>query len=309
MNEYFEIFRSGLHTDSNGNQKEWTEEDLNRIAKTYNDQTAHEAPLVIGHPETNQPAYGWVESLKVEGSKLLAKASQIVPEFVEALKSGLFKKRSISLYPDMLLRHVGFLGAMPPAVKGLADLEFSTEPDCLTIDFDEEISGKTITIEPESKSNQKTEPEGSDIQVQQFNEQLAIKDSRIKELETNISKMESSARLKDFNQMLTNKVKSGNITPAQSEILLSFFNEIEQWNLTLVSFAESKHPRDFLKEFIEKQPRFLPEQPVIPTTEPEEKTLSVDEVAKNAREYVEKQQKNGKTVTYAEAVKAVTNQA
>jgi hypothetical protein len=35
----------------------------------------------------------------------------------------------------------------------------------------------------------------------------------------------------------------------------------------------------------------------------------VDEVAKNAREYVEKQQKNGKTVTYAEAVKAVTNQA
>jgi hypothetical protein len=40
------------------------------------------------------------------------------------VKRGLFKKRSISLYPDLTLRHIGFLGAMPPAIKGLADIKF-----------------------------------------------------------------------------------------------------------------------------------------------------------------------------------------
>ncbi len=300
MLDYFEIFHTGTHTDSAGNQKAWTEDDLNKIASTYNDQTAHEAPLVIGHPETNQPAYGWVESLKVEGGKLLAKASQIVPEFVEALKSGLFKKRSISLYPDMLLRHVGFLGAVPPAVKGLADLEFSSEPECIVVDFEESLPDHSLEDVNQSIPVLENHPN----QVNQIN-QRSDKDARIASLESKVFQLESSARSKDFTQLLTDKVKSGNITPAQSEIILSFFNEIEQWNLTAITFAEGKHPRDFLKEFIEKQPRFLPEAPVIPATEPEEKTLTVDEIAKVAREYVEGQQKLGKTVTYAEAVKSV----
>jgi TolA-binding protein len=133
--EWFEIFKAGTHTDSAGQTRTWTEADLDTIVSRY-DPGDHEAPVVIGHPKDNSPAWGWIEELKREGNTLYAKAKDLVPEFVEMVKKGLFKKRSISLYPDLTLRHVGFLGAMPPAVKGLADVAFA-ETQATTIEFDE----------------------------------------------------------------------------------------------------------------------------------------------------------------------------
>lgn len=139
MSEFFEdqwveVFRTGSQTDSAGNTKEWTKEDLETIVSKYNDQNDHEAPLVIGHPKDNAPAFGWVEKLKTDGKTLFAKFNQIVPEFLEAVSQGLYKKRSISLYPDLTLRHIGFLGAVPPAVKGLADIKFQEQQE-ITIEF------------------------------------------------------------------------------------------------------------------------------------------------------------------------------
>ena len=118
------VFRTGTHTDASGNEKTWTEAELDIIVQKYQPQ-AHEAPAVIGHPEHNSPAWGWVEGLRREGNVLFAQFKGLVPEFVEMVRKGLFKKRSISLYPDRTLRHVGFLGAMPPAVKGLPDVAFA----------------------------------------------------------------------------------------------------------------------------------------------------------------------------------------
>lgn len=132
-----EVFKAGLHTDANGNEREWTEEDLNAIVEKYNNQLPderHDAPVVIGHPVNNSPAYAWVEQLKKNGDTIEAKFSQIDPQFEELIKEGRYKKVSIALYPDMMLRHVGFLGAVPPAVKGLKDSEFSG--DKLFISFD-----------------------------------------------------------------------------------------------------------------------------------------------------------------------------
>lgn len=121
---WLEIFKTGRHTDASGNQRDWTEQDLDTILSHYNPLN-HEAPVVIGHPTDNAPAYGWVEGLKREGNVLMAKIKDLVPEFTEMLKQGLFKKRPISLYPDLSLRHIGFLGAVAPAVKGLADVKFN----------------------------------------------------------------------------------------------------------------------------------------------------------------------------------------
>lgn len=78
----------------------------------------------------NKPAYGWVKSLKASGGTLPA-SMELAPEFVEAVKQGLFKKRSASIYPDMdgkgsYLRHVAFLVAVPPAVKALAESTSTT---------------------------------------------------------------------------------------------------------------------------------------------------------------------------------------
>lgn len=122
---WLEIFKAGVHTSGNGVTKEYTDDDLTHIVKTYNEQKDHEAPLVLGHPTNDQPAYGWAKELKTAGSKLLAYVDQVNGSIVDAVKRGEYKKVSIALYPDGLLRHIGLLGAVPPAVKGLAPVQFA----------------------------------------------------------------------------------------------------------------------------------------------------------------------------------------
>jgi len=140
--------------DSNGNTRTWTERDLDQIVNTYV-PGYHEAPVVIGHPKDNSPAYGWIESIKREGNTLHAKLKDLVPEFMDMVKKGMFKKRSISIYPDGSIRHLGFLGATPPAIKGLPDFSFSDSRGVI-IEFNE----KDEWVKWESKmQRQRTENE------------------------------------------------------------------------------------------------------------------------------------------------------
>lgn len=129
-----EIFRAGRHVDMSGREVEITASDVADIAASY-DPALSEAPLVVGHPAHNAPAYGWVKALRADGPLLLAEADQVDPEFRAMVRAGRFKKRSASFFgaasasnpkPGKLyLRHVGFLGAQPPAVKGLRDVHLA----------------------------------------------------------------------------------------------------------------------------------------------------------------------------------------
>lgn len=128
------VFQTGTHTDMAGETKNWTTEDVDQIVKSYN-PSVHEAPVVIGHPKNDSPAWGWVESLRREGNILFAKLKNIAPEFAGWINDGRYKKRSISLYSDLSLKHLGFLGAMPPAVKGLPDSGFMEDVNDIIIEF------------------------------------------------------------------------------------------------------------------------------------------------------------------------------
>lgn len=128
------VFQTGTHTDMAGETKNWTTEDVDQIVKSYN-PSVHEAPVVIGHPKNDSPAWGWVESLRREGNLLFAKLKNIAPEFAGWINDGRYKKRSISLYSDLSLKHLGFLGAMPPAVKGLPDSGFMEDANDIIIEF------------------------------------------------------------------------------------------------------------------------------------------------------------------------------
>lgn len=135
---WIEVFKAGKHTDSAGNQKEWKVEDLDAMVSKYNEQSGeskHDAPAIIGHQQED-PAYAWVEELKREDEVLLAKFRDVDPEFAELVNTKKFNKVSIALYPDMLLRHVAFLGAVPPAVKGLKAPEFSADKEFSEIEFE-----------------------------------------------------------------------------------------------------------------------------------------------------------------------------
>jgi hypothetical protein len=105
--------------------------------------------VVLGHPEHDAPAYGWVEGVKREANVLLAKLKQVPPAFEQLVREGRFKKRSIAVYNGPngpSLRHIGFLGALPPEVKGLADVKLcefgQDEAKFEAIDFKED--GLTI---------------------------------------------------------------------------------------------------------------------------------------------------------------------
>ena len=132
------IFRAGRQVATDGRAIEFTEAHLQAAASAY-DPAKHEAPIVVGHPATDAPAYGWIEKLEASGQDLTAKPHQVNAEFAELVKQGAFKKISASFYlPDCprnpvpgtyYLRHVGFLGAQAPAVKGLRSPEFAGETE------------------------------------------------------------------------------------------------------------------------------------------------------------------------------------
>jgi hypothetical protein len=128
-----EIFRPGTHVSMSGNVIAFSDADLAACAAAY-DPAKHEAPIVIGHPVHDAPAYGWVKRLEFREGALFALPHQVEPSFAEAVNAGRYKKISPAFYakgsrtspaPDSLyLRHIGTLGAMPPAVKGMRDAAF-----------------------------------------------------------------------------------------------------------------------------------------------------------------------------------------
>ena len=130
--DWFAIFKTGKHVDSKGRPFEATTDTLDKIIEM---NKGREVPIAIGHPETDSPAWAWSSELKRIGEILYAKPKQIVAEFEEWVKKGLYKERSISLNPDMTLRHIGFLGAMPPAVEGLPAVKFAAEESSMVFEF------------------------------------------------------------------------------------------------------------------------------------------------------------------------------
>jgi hypothetical protein len=134
----FEIFKAGTHTDASGTAYRFSDDDLIAIARNY-DPALSEAPLVVGHPKDNNPAYGWVKSVRFADGRLVVEPDEVEPQFADLVRDGRFKKRSAAFYPpahpnnpkpgQYYLRHVGFLGAQPPAVKGLKAVEFAAGGD------------------------------------------------------------------------------------------------------------------------------------------------------------------------------------
>lgn len=133
-----QVFRAGRHVDMAGRAVTFSDADVAALAESY-DPALHEAPIVVGHPEVDAPAYGWVRALRLDGAILLAEPHQVDPAFAELVRAGRFKRVSISLYSPAApnnpkpggwyLRHVGVLGAQPPAVKGLKPIAFAAAED------------------------------------------------------------------------------------------------------------------------------------------------------------------------------------
>lgn len=134
MAKKIKMLKPGKHVASTGHTYEFSEADLAATAKAYNPEL-HAAPMVIGHPRHDAPAYGRITAIQFADGFLLGEPSKVDPAFAESVNSGHFDRVSLSLYsPDSpsnpvpgvwYPRHLGFLGAMPPGVKGLGAAQFA----------------------------------------------------------------------------------------------------------------------------------------------------------------------------------------
>lgn len=135
-----EVFRPGTFTPMGGVPITFSAADLRAVAAAYDAEGAP-TPAVIGHPTVDAPAYGWAKSFSFDepSQRLLAEVDDLDPSFAALVAEKKYRKVSLSFirpadpenpkpgtwYP----RHIGFLGATPPAVSGLKPVSFSGEAD------------------------------------------------------------------------------------------------------------------------------------------------------------------------------------
>lgn len=146
FDDWVEVFQAGRQTDSAGRSRHFSEADLDQVIANHS--AADAAPIVIGHPKTDDPAYGWTGELKRAGASLFARFKNVEPEFAKAVEAGRYRKRSVRLADTdkgLQLLHVGFLGATPPAVSGLAAMNYATPAGATVLDFEMDAVTPSVT--------------------------------------------------------------------------------------------------------------------------------------------------------------------
>jgi hypothetical protein len=153
-----EAFKPGTHRAGSGVSRSYSVAELKQCAAVY-DPALHRAPLVVGHPKNDDPAYGHVASLAYSetDSRLVATPADVEPQFAELVASGRLISVSGSFYlphhphnpvpGSLYLRHLGFLGAEAPAVKGLKRPSVSfSEADPDVVDFSDWTDGTVARL-------------------------------------------------------------------------------------------------------------------------------------------------------------------
>ena len=150
-----EILKPGTFTSEDGRVFTFTDADIAELAESYDPQM-QQAAFVVGHPKTDSPAYGWTAKLTNKDSILVAQPSQVDPAFADMVNAGRFNRVSASIFlrdspgnpkPGKLyIKHVGFLGAAPPAVKGLRPASLADNADDGAVCFAMPLSGLGWTL-------------------------------------------------------------------------------------------------------------------------------------------------------------------
>lgn len=141
------VFRAGKHIDSRGVEREFTEQDVQDIADSYDPKNYH-APIFEGHDELKNDNKGLISWAKKLGSDLWLGAEKVANQFKEKVNSGRLPALSVKLYhpndpnnpkPGKWgLRHLAFVQI--PAIKGLGSPSFSEGNEFdVVIEFSEPV--------------------------------------------------------------------------------------------------------------------------------------------------------------------------
>jgi len=249
MDKWINIFRTGTHTDSSGRTRTWTDSDLEKIASNYSQRT-EDAPVVFGHPKASDPAQGWFEQVRKSDDFLQAQFAQVSDKARKGLDNGDYKYGSLSLTPDLKIRHFGLLGAVPPAVKGLGRVEFQDDGG-LTVDINFSEPEKPAPEEPDMSKEleaklAKAEKKAADEKAAR---EKAEADLKAKEDET--VKQEAERRTEDTTAKVDKLVEDGKLLPADKPKVLAFCEALDGENGSEeISFSADEGKKPLTDHFL-----------------------------------------------------------
>jgi len=240
MDEWFEVFRAGNYP-----QGDVSLEDLTQLAAAY-DPAWREAPLVVGHPQTDSPAWGWVRALRVRGDVLEAQFRDVHPALQAAVRARQFAKVSVKLLKTgekgWYLGHVGLLGGALPAVAGLRPIEMSAAGTVY-----EYAIAKERLMDGEDRK--------------ELVRKVAEAEARAQRAEADLA---AERRRRDYAEAkadVDRRIASGRLTPAMAAGLAEFVSSLDD-NKKVVEFdMEGEHkklsPREFARDLLDRMPSFI----------------------------------------------------
>lgn len=131
--QLIKVLETGFFFGLDGIGHSFNENDLHLIALNYNYHKKI-APVVIGHPLNDKPSFGIVNNLIAYKNHMYAELDSLLPELINAVKAGQYKYVSPSFFSKLdqenptkgflYLKHIGFLGAVSPSIKGMGQVKF-----------------------------------------------------------------------------------------------------------------------------------------------------------------------------------------
>lgn len=291
MKRVIQVFRTGTHTDSAGVERTFTADDLRAIADQF-DSEATPTPIVKGHPVSDDPAFGWIDRFLFEESTgvLYAIPKDVDPAFAADVRAKRYQMVSVALYPPnsprnpkpgiYYPRHVGYLGAATPAVKGLKAANFEDDNEgFLMFDLKDEASALTFAekiatavtaglvkmgfkpaadpVAPTPGTDAKESAEYKELETEHvtLQQQLATEKAERAKMEAKTARVEVAA----FTEKLT---AGGKLTPVEAgrmnEVLFAM-NAADEIEFSEGEGDQAKSvkakPADMLREFLEALPK------------------------------------------------------
>lgn len=247
------IFKPGSFTSVDGSRHSFSRDDLVQAAAAY-DPAGDPAPLVIGHPAIDHPAYGWATGLRLEGDELIADVDQVEPGFAETVNAGRYRKVSASFYPpshhgnpkpgSWYLKHIGFLGAAAPALKGLGTVSLAEGDSAGLVSFALHDTPEHEPSQEKSTVTTKTEDKTADFAERQ--RALDEREASVKAREAAAVAREEAAmkaardaRHTEHVSFAEDMVSKGTLAPAGKGLLVGVLDQLGE-KVEPVSFGEAE---------------------------------------------------------------------
>lgn len=303
-----------------GDTLEFSEPDVSAMASSYNPNLMR-APLVLGHPKDNSPAYGWVNSLAFQDGLLQAMPDAVTPEFADWVNQGFYKTVSASIYPkthpnnptpgNFYLRHVGFLGGQPPAVKGLPPPEFADFEDLITLEFTEDNSmpeaNNPEAAGLEALAAQKAELLKQIDELKQREAAFAEKETALNNEILALASEKKSLRIQELNDFAESLIKEGRLLPKDKLAVVEFMAGLSDTPTFEFGEGDAKTKTShhaWLRAFLSTLPKQIEFGEMAGVQNPPEQ-LNDQQVAQRARTYHQQQHNSGNFISFSEAVDAV----